>query len=114
MDFQPGFTVYYLQTNESVEDEGTTGKTTASHLGALFTGELRFLKKQNLYFNTSVYTGWGYRKTAVNLEYPDYGINKDYEESYHALIFGLDSRIGYRLNNKLGAQFYIKNEILGQ
>lgn len=98
----------FLRTNENVSDEGTKGHTFENNLGGLITGELRFLKKRNLFFNVSALTGWGYRKTKVNLHYPDYKINVDYTEDYHYLKLAVDSKVGYRLKNIWGIHFIAK------
>ncbi len=98
----------FLRTNETVEDEGTTGQTIENCLGGSATGEFRFLKKRNLFFNVSVISGWGFRKTSVNLKYPLYNIDRDYVEDYHFLKLGVDSRVGYRFNNNWGIQFIAK------
>lgn len=106
--FYAGAFESFLRTNEDVEDEGTTGQTIENNLGGLITGELRFLKKRKLFFNVSVLSGWGYRKTNVNLNYPLYGIDRDYVEDYHYLKLGVDSRVGYRWKNTWGIQFIAK------
>jgi len=98
----------FIRTNETVEDEGTTGHTFSNELGLQITNELTFLEKQQLYFNLSAYGGWGFRKTAVTLSYPDLNVNKDYKTSYHHFAAGLIIRAGYLFNGKWGPQFLIK------
>lgn len=95
----------FLRTNENVDDEGTAGQTIANGLGGMLTGELRFFKNRNVFYNASIHSGWGYRKTSVNLNYPYYNINSDYEEDYHFMMLGVDMRAGYRWKNKWGVQF---------
>jgi len=103
--FYAGAFESFLRTNEDVADEGTTGQTVENGVGGLITGELRFLQERNLFFNVSIHSGWGYRKTSVNLSYTLYDIDRNYVEEYHYLKLGVDSRVGYRWKNTWGIQF---------
>ncbi|MEQ8473059.1 MAG: hypothetical protein RIC35_17830 [Marinoscillum sp.] len=108
--FYAGLSELYLRTDETYKEEGTTGHTNANVFAGIITGELQFLKKKNLFFNTSIYLGWGYRQTKVRLQYPAYNIDRRYNESYHLLATGIDARIGYRFKNKWGVQAFARED----
>ncbi len=98
----------FIRTNETVEDEGTTGHTFANQFGLQVTNELTFFQKKQLFFNLSAYGGWGFRETKVNLKYPDLNVDRDYSTNYHHFAAGLIFRTGYLFNGKWGPQFIIK------
>lgn len=90
--------------------QGITGNTISNVLGLAVSNNLYFTKSKKFFFSSTLYTGWGYRRTKANYTNEQFQIDKDYKSSFNYLAFGAYWKLGYQVKDKISIQVIGKTD----
>jgi hypothetical protein len=94
--------LFFIKDERDIE--GISGHTLSNILAPSLSNQFRFLKQKQLILTSSLYAGWGYRRTKANYSNAIYYIDRDYRSARHFLAFGALWKLGVQVQNKLQVQ----------